>query len=66
VLARQYVRTGLFGLVCDHMILLSDVLMTKGENWRYATMLLLLMLTNKSIPLGLFYDASPPGKLLGT
>jgi Kyakuja-Dileera-Zisupton transposase len=58
VLARQCAHTGLFGLVCDHMILLSGVLMTKGENWRYATMLLLLMLTNKSIPLGLFYDVN--------
>jgi Kyakuja-Dileera-Zisupton transposase len=57
-MARQYARTGLFGLVCDHMILLSAALMTKGENWWYATMLLLLMLTNKSIPLGLFYDVN--------
>jgi hypothetical protein len=49
-------RTGLFGLVCDHTIFVIGAFMTEGENWRFATMLLLLLLQAYICPLFFFYD----------
>jgi hypothetical protein len=49
-------RTGLFGLVCDHTIFEIGPFMTEGENWRFATMLLLLLLQASICPLFFFYD----------
>lgn len=49
-------RYGLFGTVCDHVIFLKGVWMNSGENWRYATMLVLLMLLANIVPLFFFYD----------
>lgn len=49
-------RRGLVGVVCDHSIFLLGVIMTKGENWRYATMLLSELIASDVIPLAVFYD----------
>ena len=49
-------RKGLFGGVCDHVIFLIGVFMNTGENWRYATMLMLLLLRAGIVPLFFFYD----------
>jgi hypothetical protein len=42
--------------VCDHTIFVIGAFMTEGENWRFATMLLLLLLQASICPLVFFYD----------
>lgn len=49
-------RGGLMGLVCGHTIFVLGVIMTKGENWRLATMLLWKLLLHKICPLFFYYD----------
>lgn len=49
-------RTGLVAIVCDHGIVLTSVMMTAGENWRYATMLQRRMLEQHVVLCSFYYD----------
>lgn len=49
-------RTGIFAVFCDHGICLLAVMMTAGENWRYATMLQRRLLEGNIVLATLFYD----------
>lgn len=54
--AQQYDVAGVFGAVCDHVICTSAVLMTGGETYNYAAMLLLRLVQQLSVPSCVYYD----------
>ena len=49
-------RTGVVAHVCDHVILHRAVMLTKGENWRQATLLIKEMLVAGVCPATILYD----------
>ena len=49
-------RKGLFGLVCDHVVLHMAVMIQRGEHWRYATMLLQKLAEDRALPVAVNYD----------
>lgn len=47
---------GMFGIVCDHGIVHTIIMMDGGENWRYATASLLHIMRSNTLPAAFFYD----------
>lgn len=46
----------MLGIVCDHRICHSAIMMTKGENWRFATMALQSLIQQGCVPASVPYD----------
>lgn len=54
--ARKVDRAGLFGVTCDHGILLIGVMMNGPEHWRYASMCFSMLFSSNVVPRCAYYD----------